>query len=360
MRGEQGGSGEAPTLVGRIRRWYEDAEEVWADIGGKEGEQRQKMLGRAKGPRFVWKCALGPLADPTLLSTKAARSWRKLEGWCNAIKLALTHRRARECKKHPLWAAARVARKKIASANKWCIGDEADTRELMEFSCAAKAARWDEVDQVVAMAAWAQGEAVSVEGKALRKERARYSEWLRSGPMGGLARQHAATKSVGQWLPSKMVKLPRHEGEGDGEGIEMRPVRGCTAAVIEADGDVVAPADIQQEADMETRSWAAQWDAGGEAASVEWPRDIASLSPITVQELKDAEAQFKRGAGLGWDRMHPRALLRLPDRLLGELCNVLREAEAAGDWTEAIGVVMIALLAKSDWGWRPIGLLPSS
>ena len=37
VAGEQGGSGEAPTLVGRIRRWHEDAEEVWADIGGERG-----------------------------------------------------------------------------------------------------------------------------------------------------------------------------------------------------------------------------------------------------------------------------------------------------------------------------------
>ena len=294
---EEGGSGA--NLEGRIKEWYTVAEEVWADIAGKDGEERTKMLGRAKGPRFVWKCALGPPADSTMLSTKAARSWKKLEGWCDAIKLACTHRHSKGCVAHPLWEAARVARRKIAAAAKWSIGDAADNKELLEFTCAAKTVRWDDTDQVVAMAAWAQGQAVSMEGKALRKEKVRYSEWLKSGPAEGLARQHAATKSVGQWTPSKMVKLPRCEDVGEGEEGQMLPRRECTSTAIQADGEVGVPANIQQEVEMETCSWAAHWWVGSEAAAVEWPRDMEQLPPITVQELRVAAAQFKEGVELG-------------------------------------------------------------
>ena len=57
--------------------------------------------------------------------------------------------------------------------------------------------------------------------------------------------------------------------------------------------------------------------------------------------------------------MHPRALLRLPDWLLQELCDALQQAETEGDWSGAIGVVMVALLPKTDGGWPPIGLLPT-
>ena len=345
-----GGAGDEAnsTLDQRLKDWYGAAERVWADIGGKEGEQRRKMVGRAEGPRFVWKCALGPPADSAMQSTKAARSWRKIEGWCNAIKLAFTHQNSRDCGDHPLWTTARVARRKIAAARKWRIGDEADDASLEEFLCAAKTMRWDDENQMVAMAAWARGEAVRAEGKAVRQEWVRYQSWLKSGPMGGLARQHAASKSVGQWLPSKMVKMPRHEGEGEEEASGLMPTRPCTAAIIEADGEVAVPANIQQEVDMETASWAGQWDTGGEVAALRWPHDMAALPPITVLELKEAAAQFKDGAGLGWDRIHPRALLRLPEHLLEDLCSLFRAAESVGDWTHAIGIVMIALLPKAD------------
>ena len=89
--GEPGPNWVAPTLTLRIQRWFDCAEQVWVDILGKEGEERQKMTGRARGPKFVWKCALGPPADPALLSTKAARSWKNIEVWRSAIRLAHTH-----------------------------------------------------------------------------------------------------------------------------------------------------------------------------------------------------------------------------------------------------------------------------
>ena len=356
---EMGAMWVAATLAQRLQKWFGDAEQVWVDIGGKEGEQRSKMMGRAAGPKLVWKCALGPPADLALRSTKAARSWRKLEGWCNAIKLAHTHRNSQDNWEHPLWKAAKVARRKLASAEKWCIGDEEDARKLEEFVYASKAVRWDEVEQIVAMAAWAQGEAISAEGKAIRKERARYQEWLKGGPMSGLARQHAASKRVSKWLPSKMVKVARWEGDEEREDGMRQPTRECTATLVEADGHVEMPANMQQEVDMETDSWASQWGAAEEVEPLTWPHEAADLPPITVQELKEAAAQFKDGVGLGWDRLHPRALLRLPDRLWQELCEILRAAEAIGDWSKAVGVVLIALLPKTDGGWRPIGLLPT-
>ena len=84
------------------------------------------------------------------------------------------------------------------------------------------------------------------------------------------------------------------------------------------------PANIQQEVDMETAAWGMQWGVAGEVDQPPWPRDMEHLPPIAVQEVKEAAAQFKEGSGLGWDRMHPRALLRLPDWLLQELCNVMQ------------------------------------
>jgi len=67
---------------------------------------------------------------------------------------------------------------------------------------------------------------------------------------------------------------------------------------------------------------------------------------------------FPVGAGLGWDGIHPRAICRLSKSTLEWLVEVLHHCEATGEWPEAIDVVVIALLPKSDGGLRPIGLMP--
>ena len=73
----------------------------------------------------------------------------------------------------------------------------------------------------------------------------------------------------------------------------------------------------------------------------------------------DVAAAFPDQCGLGWDRVHPKALRRLPPALLKGLCGILMEAERTGDWAEAVGVVITALIPKAGGGWRPVGLLPA-
>ena len=143
------------------------------------------------------------------------------------------------------------------SAEKWCMGDGEDTRRMEEFVYAAQGVRWDEVGAIAAMAAWAQDEATSARGRVATREWAGYRQCLGSGPMKELARQHAATKSVGQWLPNKMVKLAKPYGdwEEEEEARSLHPTRRCTATIVEADGVTAMPASIQQEVDMETAAW---------------------------------------------------------------------------------------------------------
>ena len=102
-----------------VKAWLDAAEKVWIDMLGVEGENRSRHAGRSKGPRLVWKSALGPPADPAAFATRASRSWAKISAWMQTIKCALTHRAAQEQAAHPLNRSANVARRRILASKKW-------------------------------------------------------------------------------------------------------------------------------------------------------------------------------------------------------------------------------------------------
>ena len=56
--------------------------------------------------------------------------------------------------------------------------------------------------------------------------------------------------------------------------------------------------------------------------------------------------------------MHPRVVTRLSKPLVMLLINLLIQCELEGKWPRAVALVLIALLPKTDGGFRPIGLLP--
>ena len=79
---------------------------------------------------------------------------------------------------------------------------------------------------------------------------------------------------------------------------------------------------------------------------------------LLMDELLKSLASFPNGTGLGWDRLHPKALLRTHPRWLNALLNLLMRCEAEGRWPKVIEMVIICLLPKPDGDFRPIGLLP--
>ena len=74
--------------------------------------------------------------------------------------------------------------------------------------------------------------------------------------------------------------------------------------------------------------------------------------------IRAAASTFPLGTGLGGDNIAPRAFLRLSDTACAALALLLAPFESAGNWSTALDLVMIALLPKSDDGFRPIGLFP--
>ena len=135
---------------------------------------------------------------------------------------------------------------------------------------------------------------------------------------------------------------------------------GKLVATIQARGqEVERPANVQQEVDLERGRWATEWAAEEVVEECKWPDEMRALPDISAHVIRQACATFRDGAGLGWNRLHPKALDRLPGAMLDELGRLLGPAEDAGSWEEAVGIVITALIPKGDGGWRPIGLMPT-
>ena len=83
------------------------------------------------------------------------------------------------------------------------------------------------------------------------------------------------------------------------------------------------------------------------------------LPDITVQCIREAANTFSARTGLGWDKLHPRAIARCNDAALAALARIFMLAEAVGRWPEQIGIVLVCLIPKAGGGRRPIGLLPT-
>ncbi len=121
------------------------------------------------------------------------------------------------------------------------------------------------------------------------------------------------------------------------------------------------PLNAQEGFEDEANSGGAHWAEGQAVEPTVWPTDLGPPLPRpSVEQFKSACRTFAEGTGLGWDALHPRALLRLLDEALAALMDILIKAENDGVWPRGLGVVIVVLLPKGDGGFGPIGLFPSA
>ena len=116
------------------------------------------------------------------------------------------------------------------------------------------------------------------------------------------------------------------------------------------------PATAQQEANDEAESGGKRWGAGEKMEDLQWPSDMGEdLPAIMFEELLEAARTFPVETGLGWDQLHPMMILRLSHSTLLLLVTILMQCEQTGEWPAGVALVLIALLPKTDGGFRPIG-----
>ena len=111
--------------------------------------------------------------------------------------------------------------------------------------------------------------------------------------------------------------------------------------------------------DNVAEGWASEWGETLTMPACQWPVDLGPPpSLLDLHELKAALRSFPTQLGLGWDQIHPRALLRLEDSKLVALLRVIFLCECGGRWPGLSSDVIVALLPKPSGGRRPIGLFP--
>ena len=76
--------------------------------------------------------------------------------------------------------------------------------------------------------------------------------------------------------------------------------------------------DAQQAVESEAVSWGKIWQQGVCGQDPKWPDDMGQQLPALA-----VCATVSNGVGLGWDKLHPKALARCSDAVLESLVRLL-------------------------------------
>lgn len=333
---------------------FELAEKELVSMHGLEDREARKHIGRAQGPRFVMKPALGPKGSCLPRCSRVTAAWDTIACWLKLLVIHWSSQSINSAAGH----TARNAQRRLLHT-KWDdlgYGRHAVALQIwvssLSLSMLADKIRVIAIMKAVAVVA---GKAHAHDAQVARN---RWSLWLNEGPASGLGRQHKMSRCATGWIPSKVVKTCVVEEDDSGlvddtEGIEDDRLENGQFSVV-------TPLDRQQTVDAEAASWAEVWQQGVVGNHPVWPSDMGIKMPeVTVQQFKDACHTFPGAVGLGWDKMHPRALARCSDLVINAFITLMLLAEACGSWHESVGVIMVVLLPKPDGGRRPIGLFPT-
>ena len=187
----------------------------------------------------------------------------------------------------------------------------------------------------------------------------RWRKWLREGHAGGLGRQHRMSRCATGFIAAKSARTELLQ-EGDDDISAEDDVEGISERDLEALVCSSCPMDKQESVDDEAEAWAQVWREGQEEFKVEWPADLGTPLPdVAISTFREACGTFRNSVGLGWDKMHPKAIARCSDAAISCLIHLLALAERRGKWPSIVGIILIVLLPKSDGGRRPIGLFPT-
>ncbi len=202
--------------------------------------------------------------------------------------------------------------------------------------------------------------------RGLAKVRAKeWQQWMNGGSARGLGRQHRFTRVVHGWVPDACGGAGARQRPDDSRGDGKHGQAGehgehgdHRLRVAEAAG--AGPLGVQATVERQADLWAEIWGEGKDLPRPNWPSDMGRMPRRpTVGEVRAAAKTFPWNTGLAWDQLHPRLVNDLSDIMVEELITIMTDAEASGEWPEAVGVVNTVLLPKpGTTGFRPIGLFP--
>ena len=355
VRFGQGETATSELLNQSCEHWLGSIEQELTDVMGLDEHQKRRASGRAAGPRFIFKPALGPPGSSLAKVSPSTEAWRMAAAWLRRIQQGYTGTGGLG---GVLDHGAMRARYNLCAADWKALDGDDRSVEFRQWHRAISFRDLSNGGQVQQLLCHAHEKALEHDRKDQRAALLSWRNWLVEGPASGLKRQHRVSRTAAGWTPS-LVATPQRAADspvdGDDEENEEELLL-CTAQ----DEQLEVPCDAQQTAEASKEQWAEVWQAEATPPVLDWPHDMGVPMPVPcVQAAKRAMATFPAETGLGWDRLHPRALLRLSDQAIVALLRIFILAELLGEWPRAIGVVVIVLLPKPQGGYRPIGLFPT-
>ena len=350
-----------------MREWYRKARKEWAAL--TEAKMDYQRLG------FKWGCQVGNAcgSNTTALAAAWAEAAKRAEDMARLRRLADVgqlakpqqealdgHRAALKklVSKLPTGVPPELKQKLGSWAEHHLRAVDSDSRRsaqsLMKLA-GKKAKEIESQVRVQKMQEWRNAIGATASGPAARAPTRLAYRWLKG--LTGWEKSPLGTEAANDAIPEEpneyddLPELPKEAGpDGEYSGASsVQTFRGssrltpmCDQAVVEAEAD----------------KWGTLWNEGKRQPKLEWGT-IDELPPLTVDAIRAAARSFPAGTGLGVDNISPRALLRLSDEAIAALAELLMTIERSGEWPPELNLVLIVLLAKSDGGFRPIGLFPT-
>ncbi len=335
-------------------RWISEAERHLSHLAGHDEGERAAHGGRSDGPSFVWRPACGPPVGDSNLLDGIARAWSLSAEWLRRVASCPVGSRS--------WRLARFNFSHYRHDWHKCQ-TPSEVHDIVTFEAWRLAASRCDLTRgpvIQSLVTAATDIADSFRAHVQWVKFKSWSAWLHEGPAGGLGRQHRLSRVATGWIPVPIgvAPAPSLSIVDDVEEVadDWEDMWGSVDSQNAVDR---GPMDAQRVAEHEANIWAQQWASSTTAPAMPWPQSLGPLLPrITLDTFRRALASFAAATALGWDALHPRALLRLSDELLIALVRILLVAEFRGEWLAAVALVIIVLLPKPDGGRRPIGLLP--
>ena len=142
-----------------------------------------------------------------------------------------------------------------------------------------------------------------------------------------------ATEELGGSAAFKFLKA--QPGEGDQDDPELEGVPQAGAAAMEVVLQAWMPLWAKESRRREPRP--SSWRKG------------EALPRITGDQVREVLSKYPQGTGLGWDRLHPKALEQLPKGYCDRLAEILNLWEADAH-PMALWSMVTVFLAKPDGG----------
>ena len=349
-----------PTSLGQaMDQWYSQARREFSAIAGEDLRHKPAV--------FKWAQPFTKVMQPQAGSTSVSSLWRNLsmradetirmlartQAGCPTPKGVLQHS-----------AAAKLAAKTLCNSLRADIQPQVDAwAAAFDKAVAAGSLHW-----LASLHTVAKIKAAKLEAQVAA---ARLKEWKQRlgaipSEQGGFKRP---TKAAYRWLrgptgwqPSQIGSISQNDDvpmagddffDCDNEEEALIPVGGQVST------DAKIPLSDQAMVNLEAEKWASLWLESEDYVQPEFGVPPDALAELMPNAISLAANSFPMGTGLGADNISPRAISRLSAAAILALATIFMAFETNGSWCEALNLVLIVLLPKSDGGLRPIGLFPT-